>query len=190
MVGLFKALLPSLFLATFVVAQSFKITAPSSEIWWVANSQNELDWDCNSAAAQADQKLTGGTFTVLINHPDFAAALAIIAQEPNADCKKSITIDQANQKPGQNYTVLLADPRNNTNVFATSQPFEIKPLGSQYPSQVSSSASAASASASGTATASSSASATPSSAALSSHSPSFFGLTGIMGLLTVGLLGA
>jgi len=186
MVGLFKALLPSLFLATFVVAQGFKITAPSSAIWWVANSQNELDWDCNSAAAQADQKQSGGTFTVLINHPDFAAALAIIAQEPNADCKKSITIDQANQKPGQNYTVLLADPRNNTNVFATSEPFEIKPLGSQYPSQVSSSASAAS----GTATASSSASATPSSAALSSHSPSFFGLTGIMGLLTVGLLGA
>jgi len=185
MVGLFKALLPSLFLATFVVAQSFKITAPSSKIWWVAGGQNTLVWACNSDEAQADQKQTGGYFTVVIFHPKyFPQGFAIIAQEPNADCEKSISLDQLNQEPGENFTIALTDTRNNSNIFAISEPFEIKPLGSLYPSQVSSSASAAG----GTATASSaSASATHNSAALSSHSPSFFGLTGIIGLLTVGL---
>ena len=165
MVGIFKALLPSLFLATFAVAQGFKIFAPSSKIWWgalhfiiisfnagafnshthlffpiffilvtVGNSENEFDWDCNSPEAQADQQRTGGTFTVrcvlsiifsTLNlqlkhismfHPDFAGPIAIIAQQPNADCNKSISIDQSNQKPGTNYTIYLANPLNNSQV--------------------------------------------------------------------------
>lgn len=35
--------------------------------------------------------------------------------------------------PGPNYTVLLVDILNSTNVYATSEPFEIKPPGSLYP---------------------------------------------------------
>ena len=45
-----------------------------------------------------------------------AAPLAIIAQENNFDCSKTITQDQANQPAGTGYTILLADPLNNTNV--------------------------------------------------------------------------
>jgi len=184
MVGLFKTLLFPLLLATFAAAQNvFDILTPSSSIWWVAKSENQMSWDCKNP-----QAIAIGTFTVLINSPNSAAALAIIAEQANADCIKTITQEQANQAPGTGYTVLLANPLNNTQVYATSQPFEIKALGSQYPSQVSSSAS----SAGGTATGSSSTASASASkaAALGSHSPSFLGLTGIMGLLTFGLLGA
>jgi len=183
MLGLFEALLLPLLLATFAAAQnSFQIIQPSSSIWWVAKSTNDMSWDCKSP-----QALAAIQFTVLINHTSFAAALAIIAIQLNSDCSITVSQDKANQPPGTGYTVLLANPLNNTDVYATSEPFEIKPLGSLYPSQVSSSASAVS----GSATASSSASASSSNAAtLSSHNPSFLGLTGIMGLLTVGLLGA
>lgn len=44
------------------------------------------------------------------------APLAIIAEQANADCIKSITQDQANQPAGTGYTVLLANPLNNTQV--------------------------------------------------------------------------
>jgi len=190
MVGLFKTLLPPLLLASFAAAQNgsdFQIFTPSAKRnnWWVAKSQNQMSWDCNSPQAMADGN---GVFTVLINKPSFAAPLAIIAEEQNADCIKTITQEQADQEPGDGYTLLFADPLNNTHVFATSDPFTIEPLGSLYPSQVNASSSASSAS--GTAGSSSPSASSTKSAALGSHSPSFLGLTGIMGLLTFGLLGA
>lgn len=184
MVGLLKALLPPLLLATFAVAQgsSFSILSPSSEIWWVAKSENVMKWDCNSTAAIADK-----VFTVLILSPGAASALAIIAMQQNSDCSKVITQDQANQPAGKGFVLQLANPANNTDVYASSEPFEIKALGSLYPSQVTTTSSVAG----GSTAASSSPSASSTSAAtLSSHSPSFLALTIIMGLLTVGLLGA
>jgi len=187
MVGLFKALLPPLLLATFAAAQnstSFSILTPSASIWWVAQSENVMSWDCKSPQAIADVD-----FTILIQTPTTPPTLplAIIAIQKNDACTITVSHDKSNQAPGTGYVLLLANTLNNTDVYATSQPFEIKALGSLYPSQVSSSASAAS----GTDAASSSATASSkNSASLGSHSPSFLGLTGIMGLLTVAFLGA
>lgn len=141
-----------------------------------------MSWDCKSP-----QAIAVVDFTVLIQSPNVPSPLAIIAIQQNADCSINVSQEKANQAPGTGYVLLLANPLNNTDVYATSQPFEIKALGSQYPSQVSPSSSAAS----GTAAASSTASAgSTNSASLGSHSPSFLGLTGILGLLTAGLLGA
>jgi len=183
MVGLFNTFLPLLLLAAFAAAQDFLILTPSGSVWWVAESENQFSWDCKNPNATAD-----GDFTVLLSGPNFAAPQAIIAIEQNDDCIKTVTKEQTNQPPGNGYTLYLADTLNNTHVYATSQPFQIQPLGSKYPSQVSSSASAASGTATGTSSSPSSSS--KSAATLSSHSPSFLGLTGIMGLLTFGLLGA
>jgi len=188
MVGLFKALLPPLLFATFAAAQLptsenlFNITNPSSTSWWVANSTNVMAWDCQSTAA-----IAVNNFTALIsNENSTLGALAFTAIQANDDCSVTITQSQVDKPPGSNYLILFANPINNSEVYTVSQPFTIEPLGSMYPSQVTSSASAGS----GTGTASPSASASSSSgAALNSNSLSF-GLAGIMGLLTVGLLGA
>jgi len=186
MVGLFKALLPSLLLATFAVAQNdFNVTNPTSSSWWVAKSTNVMSWDCQNSQAKTDNN-----FTILIKNADqniLSGELAIIAIQNNFQCTVTISQNQANQLAATGYTLLFANTLNSSDVYTSSQPFEIKPLGSLYPSQVSSSASAASA----TAAASTASASSNSGAAYNSHSPSFLGLAaGIMGLLTAGLLGA
>jgi len=185
MVRLFRALLAPLLLAAFAVAQggTFSILYPSSAYWWDEKSSNDIRWDCKDNNAVAAAK-----WTVFINNTNpsvYAGPLGFIGDLPNADCSYTVSNDQVNVPVGVGYYLIFANEINASIVYATSEPFEIKPLGSPYP--VTSSASAAS----GTAAASS-ASATAGSkngATLGSHSPSFLVLTGIMGLLTVALLG-
>ncbi|KAH6908802.1 hypothetical protein BKA70DRAFT_1278875 [Coprinopsis sp. MPI-PUGE-AT-0042] len=121
------------------------VTKPNSEEWWVAKSTNVMDWDCKASD-------TNDKYTVLIkneNVPTLTIPQAIIAIINNFDCSISITVGQADQPPATGYQLLLADPLNNTHVFGTSQPFEIKPLGSLYYSQVNGGKGSGSASGSG-----------------------------------------
>jgi len=178
MVRLLKAL-PALLVATLAAAD-LQITNPSASNWWVAKSTNIMVWNCSEASESQ--------FTVLINNTNpslLLGPLAFIAIQQNYQCSVTISQDQVSQPPGPGYTLLFANPLNNTDVYSTSQQFEIKPLGSLYPSQVSSSSSVAS----GTGSAASP-SASSKSGALSAYSSSFMGLAGAMGLLGVGMLGA
>jgi hypothetical protein len=182
MVKLFNVLSALLLFATFAAAD-LQITNPSSSLWWVAKSTNVMAWNCN------DPSITTTNFTVLINNSDpklLVGPLAFIAIQQNFQCSVTVSHDQVNQPAGPGYTLLFANPLNNTQVYTTSETFEIKSLGSLYPTQVSSSGSIASATGSG---ASASATSTKS-GALNAHSPSLLGLAGVMGLLAVGLLGA
>jgi len=106
------------------------IVAPGgSNLWWVAKSDNNLVWDCNDK--------THDTFNVVISNPStsvLTAPLTLIATVPNYICSKLITKDLiANLPAATDYTILLTDVLNTTNVFSTSQTFEIKALGSSYP---------------------------------------------------------
>ncbi|KAI8986734.1 hypothetical protein BD414DRAFT_486884 [Trametes punicea] len=143
------------------VAQ-LQVTSPGGpNSWWVAESDNVVSWTCSTSPYT--------NFTILIansNPAILVAPFAFIAQQPNYDCSELITKDQVNQPPATGYTIQLADPFNNTNVYAESQPFEIKNLGSPYPS---SSATPSSATASGSASASGS---SPSSSAQGDSSKS------------------
>ncbi|KAH6908799.1 hypothetical protein BKA70DRAFT_1278865 [Coprinopsis sp. MPI-PUGE-AT-0042] len=138
------------------------VTKPNSEEWWGASSRfciaacsdrfcqlqslpTVMDWDCKASD-------TNDKYTVLIkneNVPTLTIPQAIIAIINNFDCSISITVGQADQPPATGYQLLLADPLNNTHVFGTSQPFEIKPLGSLYYSQVNGGKGSGSASGSG-----------------------------------------
>lgn len=139
MVRLASAALVLASTASFV--SGFGIIAPSAANWWVAKSLNVLQWDCqNSPPAQ--------NFTIYIANKDpkiLVAPLAIIPIEANADCSKEITQDQSAQPAGTGYTIIFTDILNPNNIYTTSEEFEIKALGSPYPSQVSSSAASASA---------------------------------------------
>jgi len=129
-------------LTHFIIAASFagltavhglQITNPSSNSWWVADSANTLAWTC-------DDK-THDTFTILIGNSDptiLSAPIAIIAIQNNFDCSKLLTPEQVTQKAAPGYRVIFANPLNSTEVYAQSDVFEIKPLGSAYPSQPSS----------------------------------------------------
>jgi len=184
MVGLFKVL-PSLLLATFAAADLFSIYAPSSSVWWVANSQNVFAWDCN-----ANPGIT--SFTVLINNVNPAVLegpLAFIAQLNYTTCSYAVSQYQVNQTVGTGYTLIFGDIFNETNVYATSQEFEIRALGSAYPTTTT----VVSGGSTAMPSSSSSASSSPSpskAAALGAHNPSAIGLAGVMGLLVAAVLGA
>jgi len=116
----------ALALATFASAQSI-VTNPSPDKWWVAKSDNVLEWDCkNSGLVQ---------FTVLIHRDGMAAPLAVIAIQDNFVCSLLVTSNQVDVEPATGYRLLFADIINNTNVFTTSDEFEVMPLGSLYPTQ-------------------------------------------------------
>jgi len=173
MVKLFQTL-SALFLATLVAAD-LKVIRPASDIWWVAKSLNEIAWTCHDTTIE--------NFTVLINNKDpkiLTAPIAVIAIQQNFQCSITITQDQANQPVGTGWTVVLANPLNNTDVYARSEEFEIKPLGSLYPSQVSSSAGAPGGSSTGSASASQS----------TSGATSFDSKTGVVAAAAAMVMGA
>ncbi|KAF9558574.1 hypothetical protein CPC08DRAFT_751390 [Agrocybe pediades] len=115
---------------TSVANADLQVTRPSSDIWWVAKSNNVIAWTCQDTDIQQ--------FTVLIGNVDpqvQTAPGAIIGIQNNFDCSILLNADQFSQGVGTGWQVLLADIFNNTHVYATSQPFEIKPQGSPYPDQ-------------------------------------------------------
>jgi len=117
------------------VVADLEVTTPSAANWWVAQSQNLLAWTC--------QNTTIGNFTVLVSNTTptiLDAPLAIIAMQDNFDCSIIVGQSVGNLPAGSGYQVLLANPLNITDVYASSQQFEIKPIGSAYPTQVTSSA--------------------------------------------------
>lgn len=110
-------------------AAQFQILSPSTNVWWVAGSQNTLTWNCKDPSAPA-------TFTVLVGNKDpkiLTAPIAIIGIQNNFDCSKLITQDQLTAPAGTGYTVLFANTLNQTDIYLTSDVFEIKALGSAYP---------------------------------------------------------
>ncbi|KAK0445460.1 hypothetical protein EV421DRAFT_1902417 [Armillaria borealis] len=167
------------------------VTSPSADIWWVAQSTNVIAWSCN------DSPYSEFTYPVSrvaqITNPDtsvLVSALAIVAIEPNYDCSKVLTQQQVSMPAATGYVLQLANPLNSSQVYAASEPFEIKALGAAYPST-----SAAVESATGSlASASASASAASASASASGNAASTlktsvgFGLGAIgaiLGLVTV-----
>ncbi|KAH7912635.1 hypothetical protein BJ138DRAFT_1100132 [Hygrophoropsis aurantiaca] len=117
--------------AAFVgaVSAQLTITNPSANSWWVAQSLNTLAWTCSSSPYQ--------NFTVLIAGPN-TPAIAIIAVQYSYDCSETITQQQSTQPAGTGYTIQLASTLNQTDIYATSEPFEIKALGASYPATSSS----------------------------------------------------
>jgi len=122
----FFATVAALFVAA--VADLSIVSPGGPDLWWIANSENNIVWTCDASPYT--------NFTILITNQNlsvFAGPIAIVAIENNYDCSRTITQDQANQPAGTGYIIQLASPFNETDVYAQSQPFEIKALGSAYP---------------------------------------------------------
>jgi hypothetical protein len=125
-----KSLLAVAALWVSLAQAQLTITEPSSARWWVAQSQNTLRWTCNTSPYT--------NWTVLITNTDvtiLSGPLALIAIQYNYDCSKTI-IPGEQLKAGTGYSMQFANPFNSTDVFATSEPFEVKALGSTYPPQI------------------------------------------------------
>jgi len=108
-------------------AEGLSVTQPSTSVWWVQNSQNTIAWTCRNTQIQ--------TFTVLVSNTDpkiLTQPQAFLANLKNADCSELI---QASEFPtGPGYQILLANPVNQTDIYAVSELFEIKAAGSAFAS--------------------------------------------------------
>jgi len=112
------------------VAGDLKVISPGgSTLWWIANSDNTLLWDCSDK--------THDQFNVLIansNPSALVAPLPIIPTLQNFVCSKLIPAAQLPNLPAATgYTIQLTNIFNNTDIYATSEPFELKSVGSAYP---------------------------------------------------------
>ncbi|KAF8841090.1 hypothetical protein BDN67DRAFT_1068755 [Paxillus ammoniavirescens] len=156
-----RILLAAAALASAASAQ-LTVTNPSANSWWVAQSANTLAWTCNTSPYQ--------TYTVVLTNSNpsiLSGPLAIIAIQQNYDCSETITQQQAAQPAATGYIIQLTNPLNNTEVYAESEPFEIKALGSAYPA----SSSAVSATGSGTGTSTGASPASTTGAAVANYIP-------------------
>ncbi|KAL5476851.1 hypothetical protein ACEPAI_3037 [Sanghuangporus weigelae] len=136
-------------LAASVSAQLTILSPGGPDLWWVANSENNIVWTCNTSPVQ--------NFSILVansNPSVLVSPLAVVAIQQNFDCSRTLTTQQVNFTTGTGYTLILADPINSTNVYAQSEEFEVRPVGSTYPDPSSTPTGTASATGSGTATAS------------------------------------
>ncbi|THH05601.1 hypothetical protein EW145_g4678 [Phellinidium pouzarii] len=147
--------------AGFASAQ-LKVLAPGGpNLWWVANEENNVVWNCKDS--QFDN------FTILLKNSNpavLSGADAIVSIQQNFDCSETLTTQQANFTAATGYTLLLANTLNSSDVYASSDPFEVKAQGSAYP------ASSATPVADSTSTSSSSASTSSSSGSSSSSQTS------------------
>ncbi|KAG2358151.1 hypothetical protein BDR07DRAFT_1295803 [Suillus spraguei] len=143
-----------------VVSAQLAITSPGTNDWWVASSANTLAWTCNTSPYQ--------NFTILCAQSLLNTPLAIIAVQENYDCSETITQQQSAQPAGTGYTILFASTLNSTDIYAQSEPFEIKALGSSYPTTTSSPGSTSTGTPSGSAGA---AQATKSGSAFAEYAP-------------------
>jgi hypothetical protein len=140
------------------------ITAPSSSHWWIAESVNNIEWNCGNG--------NPSSYTVMITNSDvkvLTSPLAIVGVLNDFICSFSYTPGtELRAAPG--YTLSLTNPLNNTQIYASSEVFEIKPKGSTYPPQGSPTAGSGSGSGGSGAGASGSGAASPSGSAASSTS--------------------
>ncbi|EKM56617.1 uncharacterized protein PHACADRAFT_253827 [Phanerochaete carnosa HHB-10118-sp] len=111
-------------------AADLQIISPGGpNLWWVAGSINTIAWNCQQNTEFLNFTVSvGNSNPAVLNQPQ-----AIIAVENNFDCSKTITPDQESFAAGDGYFIQFGNTLNSTDVYAQSQPFEIKPLGSAYP---------------------------------------------------------
>ncbi|TRM55948.1 hypothetical protein BD626DRAFT_521228 [Schizophyllum amplum] len=172
----------------------FRVIVPGGDdLWWVAQSTNNIIWTCEDSPYS--------NFSVYLSNTDvniLSGPIGIIAVQENYDCSKMITQQQAAQPAGKGYKVLLTDTLNSTHVYAESEEFEIKALGATYPDasatptgQATDTAAAASA----TVSSSSGSGGDGGSSSEGNGAATLYGsvvgvvMTGVIGVLTAGLMG-
>ncbi|KAJ7817356.1 hypothetical protein B0H14DRAFT_2842452, partial [Mycena olivaceomarginata] len=91
-----------------------KLLVPGGDnLWWITGQPNNIIWSCSES-----------TFT------QFTMCVPV---EQNFNCAQLIAGEVVTMPVGKGYTIVLTDITNATNVYAVSDPFEIKALSAGYP---------------------------------------------------------
>ncbi|KAJ7152699.1 hypothetical protein C8R43DRAFT_1127154 [Mycena crocata] len=106
-----------------------KILAPGGpDLWWLKDQDNNVVWTCGES--------TFTQFTLTINNPDtklLTDSTALIAVEQNFNCAQTVAATLFSAPLGTGYFLRMANILNSTDIYAESDPFEIKALSAGYP---------------------------------------------------------
>ncbi|KAJ7866662.1 hypothetical protein B0H13DRAFT_2066408 [Mycena leptocephala] len=105
------------------------ILAPGGDgLWWLAAQPNNVVWTC------AESTFTQFTIWIFNTNTTLLTAITpLIAVEQNFNCAQLIDGTLLTAPVGNNYTIRLANINNVTDVYAESDPFDIKDLSAGYP---------------------------------------------------------
>ncbi|KAL7414994.1 hypothetical protein BDY24DRAFT_383354 [Mrakia frigida] len=110
------------------------IVHPSSESWLVENADNTIQWSGTYPSTFATRVYNTNT-SLLPADGTLIVSTAIGAPDPGPSTSVSNTVYvPIFLTPGVNYIMTFSDVEDATKIFATSQPFEVKPQGSVYSS--------------------------------------------------------
>jgi len=108
-------------------ANALSILAPSSTWWWQTGNSALLAWDCSDTTYSQFSVLAASTNLTQLT----AGYVVLVGQQPNDQCTTNIV---PNLVVGSGYKILFTNIVNYTDIYATSEPFEVKAQGSAYPS--------------------------------------------------------
>ncbi|KZT63835.1 hypothetical protein DAEQUDRAFT_85945 [Daedalea quercina L-15889] len=137
-------------------AQLSILSPGGPNLWWVDDEVNDVTWTCSTSPYE--------NFTVLLDNSNssiLTSPYAFVAEQPNYQCSVEIYSYQLATFPAADgYTILFANILNSSDVYATSEEFELKPQNAAYPASSATPTGTGSATASASGTASASASST------------------------------
>ncbi|KIM31786.1 hypothetical protein M408DRAFT_6843 [Serendipita vermifera MAFF 305830] len=108
-------------------ASALSVLAPSASWWWQENDQALLAWDCTDRSHPQFAVVAANTNVTLLT----AGIVVLVGIQNNDQCTTNIT---PNILPGKDYKILLTNIVNYTDIYATSEAFEVHAHGSPYPS--------------------------------------------------------
>jgi hypothetical protein len=109
-------------LAAPALVSAISISGPSSEKYWVFGTSNQITW----GFSQGDP--TSVSVTVTNDNSDVLNGKFSISEFVTIS-DEAYTVTNVTLRPGAGYVVNFINPNNNTEIYASSAPFEVKPAG-------------------------------------------------------------
>ncbi|KAI0067530.1 hypothetical protein BV25DRAFT_1819860 [Artomyces pyxidatus] len=171
-----KAAVAALSLIPALACAAISITGPSPSAYWVQNTSNTIDWSFSAGDPNPVTVIVTNAENATLNGDFFIAQFVNVSQQ-------SFTVTNVTLRPGSDYQVVFVNPANESQVYANSSNFDVKPPGTALaPSSNSSGTSSSSSSPTSTSNISNPSSTAPSSSQ-SAHSGSIRTVADMTGTL-------
>ncbi|KIO26366.1 hypothetical protein M407DRAFT_243741 [Tulasnella calospora MUT 4182] len=109
-------------LAASSLVSAITISGPSSEKYWVFGTSNQINW----GFSQGDP--TSVSVTITNQNSDVLNGKFSISEFVTVS-DEAYTVTNVTLRPGSGYVVNFINPKNETDIYASSTPFEVKPAG-------------------------------------------------------------
>ncbi|KAG8952160.1 hypothetical protein FRC04_005160 [Tulasnella sp. 424] len=104
------------------IVSAITVSGPSSDKYWVFGTSNQITW----SSSKGDPT----SVSITITNPNSDALNGKFSISENVQTTdESFTVTDVTLKPATGYIVNFINPQNNSEIYASSSPFEVKPAG-------------------------------------------------------------